>query len=244
MSIDTIRRNHPHGTAARYVTGCRCEACRAANRAAAQRRADRAVSIAQHVIVSEGGPAPQLWTAPGGHVKTRVYARACPGVNGAPCRWKRHLRKDSKGGVCGDCRLQLPEVWNGIVSSAPARAHILALATKGIGWKSIAAVASVAQSILWGVRQGTRPRMRAQALRRVVDVTVDAARSDGHLVAKGATLRHLRRLRDEGYAAVHLARKLGAGPKTTGLQIGKRPRITARTAMKVEQLFQRECGEL
>lgn len=66
---------YQHGTRSRYVTGCRCDACRAANAAAYHERQARAKAAAA-LITTPSAPAPQTWTAPDGSKRLRVYARA------------------------------------------------------------------------------------------------------------------------------------------------------------------------
>lgn len=41
---------------------------------------------------------------PGRVSATRVYKQMCPGTLGKPCPARKHLRSDSKGGLCSLCR--------------------------------------------------------------------------------------------------------------------------------------------
>lgn len=123
---------------------------------------------------------------------------------------------------------------NGIVSAAPARRHVLALARKGVGYKAVAAAASVAPAILLAVKNGRRQRMRAQAVQRVLAVDGGAI-ADHALVASGATWRLLDELLAGGYSKAQIARWLGY--RMPAIQIKRGGRITALTASKVERVY-------
>ncbi len=161
----------PHGTRLRYIGGCRCMLCRAANsryeceRAAARRRGE----------------------------------------------------------------------WNGLVDAAPARAHVLDLGRRGVGYKAVAAAANLAVSTVARIRSGERLRIRALHSRRILAVDVQA-RADGSLVPAKSTWRLVGRLLEEGYTKARLARELGA--QRPALQLGRR-RVLALTAVRVERLYRR-----
>jgi len=125
--------------------------------------------------------------------------------------------------------------WNGVVTAAPARAHVLKLGRQGIGYKSVAAAASVALSVVAKIRSGERRQVRAATARRVLAVTA-AARADASTVPAGPTWWLIRRLLEEGYTKGRLARELGA--QRPALQLGRR-RVLAITAVRVERLYRR-----
>lgn len=233
-----VRRGLPapeafaHGTRARYVTGCRCEDCRASNRRYYHEREARGRALAAE-ISAPAMPAPQEWTAPDGARRIRVYKRACPGVEGEPCPLRAHLRRDSKGGVCRACRHRL--AWNGLVSTAAASAHVRKLGYQGVGYKSVAAAASVGVLTVWKIRSGERMWIRAATERRILAVDAEA-RADASTVPAGSTWRLVRLLLDEGYTKARLARELGA--QTPALQLGRR-RVLAITAVRVQRLYHR-----
>lgn len=159
----------PHGTRHRYMSGCRCTPCRAANsryeceRAAARRRGEGAQ----------------------------------------------------------------------LVPADRARAHILKLGRLGVGYKSVAAAASVAVSVCAKIRSGERRQIRATTERRIV--AVDAgARADSSLVPARATWRRIEALRAEGFSKREIARRLGL--RGNGIQFG-RGRILARTEARVERFY-------
>lgn len=125
--------------------------------------------------------------------------------------------------------------WNGYVSANAARAHILRLGRAGVGQKLIVAACDVPYSIVHSIATGRRLRIRARTERRIV--AVDATvRGDNSLVDSAATWRLLDRLLEGGYSKVQLARWI-VGPHARSLQL-KRGRITARTASRVERVYQ------
>jgi hypothetical protein len=219
-----------HGTRARYVTGCRCAECRAANTRAYHERQARAKAAAAELVAA---PAPRLqeWTLPNGSKGFRVYSRACPGVDGAPCPNGSHLRKDSKGGVCGRCRELL--VWNGLVDAAPVRRHLRKLSRKGVGYKSVADAADVGRTALVELLSGRRRQIRKQAERRILAVTVEAIADHG-IVDGAATWKLVDELIARGLRKGEIAQRLGM--QRAALQLGKE-RVLARTAYAVARLY-------
>lgn len=206
-----------HGTRARYVTGCRCDACRNANRLAYHARKEKARAAA--VDLGAGG------------------ARGpCPGVNGTPCPWSTKLRKDS-GPVCSGCRDSL--VWNGLVSAEKARAHLVALGEQGVGRRAVAAAADVSETILMSIRQGTK-WIRKDTEQKILAVDAGAV-ADHAIVPAKETWRRIRELLRLGYTRGELAQRLGA--ERPALQLRKRE-VLARTALRVEKLHREIMGEI
>lgn len=166
-----LAARRPHGDRVRYLAGCRCAECRAANTSYARQR-ERAIRA-------------------------------------------------------GD--------WNGLVSADRARAHMLALASQGIGRRAVQAATDVADSILSKIRAGTRTQIRASTERAILAVTPEMA-SDHALVDARPTWVLIDTLVRAGYTKARLARELGqSGP---GLQLG-RSRVTVRNAHLVERLHAR-----
>lgn len=250
----------PCGSRAKYVAvHCRCPKCRAANsqyvkardalaKAAARELAadaerSRRQWVRERLSLNAVGvsttrelpagprPCPQVWTAPDGTKQTRLYARACVGVFGEPCRFRAHLRKDSSGDVCSRCRVRL--VANGLVPANDVRAHLKRLSRQGVGYKSVAIAADVSRTTLAKVLSGQKRHVRAQAAQRVLAIDRQAF-ADGALVHAGPTWRRLNRLLREGFTKAELARRLGC--KKPALQI-RRSHVTARTAANVERLY-------
>lgn len=234
-----------HGTRARYVKGCRCDACRASNtayyhvrQAAARERLGEleqrerdAESVLGPAPVS---PAPQLWTAPDGTQAVRLYSRACPGVGGE-CPTRSHLRKDSKGGICRGCRERLN--YCGVVSAAFARAHLLELAAAGVGRRAVAAACDVAQSALAEIRSGHQLRIRADTERRILAVDL-GARADGSPVDARETWKAIRQLRRWGWTLGRISQE-ALGNEVPALQLVG-DRVLARTELAIRRLLARE----
>ena len=171
--LTTLRANcatNRHGTRSRYIAGCKCLLCRAANSRYSSER--------------------------------------------------ERLRK------AGDTR--------DIVPALAARAHILRLAKKGIGYKQVSAAASVAISIMAQIRNGKRLRIR-QSTERAILAVDESARGDAALIPAGPTWRKLNDLIERGFTKTQLGAWLGSTAKVPSLQVNAR-RITARTAMKVERM--------
>lgn len=119
-----------------------------------------------------------------------------------------------------------------IVSTAAARAHLLELELAGIGLRSVSAACDVPRSILFGIRRGTRPHLRADTERKILSVDV-GARADGALVSARPTWKLLREMIGDGYPKSHIAKKLGR--KSPALTIGH-DTVTARNELRVRKL--------
>jgi hypothetical protein len=126
--------------------------------------------------------------------------------------------------------------WNGIVDTAAARAHIKKLARKGVGYKMVAAAASVNKSIVFAIKNGRRPNARARTVRSILAVTPDVSRGDAALVPAASTWRLINLLLEEGYTKGMLAKLLGR--QRAALQIRK-VRVTLRTREEVRALYRR-----
>jgi hypothetical protein len=209
--------------------------CRAANAAYYHQRQTLARAAAG-AIAPGPGPVPQTWTDRHGQTRTRWYSTgACSGpAPGTPCPRRAHLRKDSTGGVCAQCRHSL--IWNGLVDAAPVRRHLIMLSRRGVGYKAVADACDVSKTVLLTVRRATKARVRKSTADRVLAVTVGAI-ADHALVPAGRTWRLVRKLLDEGYTKSALAQRLGA--KTRALQLGK-TKVLAKTQLRVEKLYRFE----
>jgi hypothetical protein len=203
---------YAHGSRARYVAGCRCAECRAANTRAYHQRQAKALAAVGELA----GPA--------------ALSGRCPGVDGKPCETSSKLRRDSKGGVCGGCRARL--VWNGLVDAKPARAHLRRLSRRGVGYKSVADAADVGQTTVSEILSGAKRRIRCQAAKRILAVTAEAV-ADHAVVDGRATWKLLDELLARGVRKAEIARRLGM--LTPALQI-RRARVLARTAYAVARL--------
>ena len=229
--------SHPHGTRARYVAAkCRCAACRAANAKFARDCAARAKARALEVATgSVAAPAPQVWTAPDGTKKVRVYKRLCAGINGDPCPTRSHLRKDSTGDICGKCRIGL--AYAGLVSSDRAREHLKKLAKAGVGKIAVRDACDVAASMLHEIKMGRYPRIRVETERRIL--AVDCGAVADHAIINGRrTHKAIDEMRKHGLTKTEIAQRLGYERKTRhppSIQI--KPDVLARTEARVLRLL-------
>jgi len=220
---------YPHGTRARYVTGCRCGECRGSNVRRYHERQAEAKAAAREVRSVSTRRLVALDDSRG----RRVYKHACPGVAGRPCVGPCYLRKDSTGGICARCRETL--IWNGLVPADGARAHVRKLGRLGIGYKSVGAACDVGHTILLLIRAGKRTRIRASTERRILGVDRGAL-ADGALVPAAPTWRRIDKLLAEDFSRAEIARRLGFS--SPALQFGRK-RVTARTAARVERFYRR-----
>lgn len=214
------------------MLGCRCAECRASNVHAYRARMARARVALRELVPAPPVTVSRVWLGPAGVRLRRVY-HGCPGVEGAPCRWRSYLRKDV-GPVCGRCRDRL--VWNGLVDAARARAHLLALSRVGVGYKQVAAAADVSGTVVAKIRFGHRSKIRAATERAILAVDRDAV-ADHAIVPAGPTWKRIRWLLDEGFTRGRIARE-ALGVQRPALQIGRR-RVLASTATKIERYWSR-----
>ena len=223
-----------HGTRTRYVIGCRCDACRHANVAAYHARMLRRRAAAAEVAPS--GPPGEGIVTRGGRAH-RV--KTCPGANGARCvRGGAWLR--TGGPVCTAC-IDRATVWNGLVSAAPARAHLLMLRRAGIGRRAVSAASDVPSSLIAAVVAGKRTRVRAATARRILGIDA-GARADGARVSAARLNRRLAQMRAAGFTRRELGRLLGCAGL---LQLGKGRRARLRTVARVDRLWRRwKRGEI
>jgi len=224
--------SYPHGTRARYVgMKCRCDACRAAN---TQYARDRAKQAKQRALEDATGgiaaPAAQIWTAPDGSKRMRIYHRACKGIHGQPCPHGSHLRKDSTGDICGQCRIAL--AYRGLVSSDRARAHLRKLARAGVGKIAVRDACDVPASMLHEIRRGRYPRIRVETERRILAVDRQAA-ADHAIVDGRRTHRAIAQMQGLGLTKTEIAQRLGY--QRPAIQI--KPRVIVRTEARVLRLL-------
>lgn len=123
--------------------------------------------------------------------------------------------------------------WNGVVPAAKARAHLLKLAKQGVGRRSVGAATDIADSILFGIRNGTRKNIRARTERKILAVSRQQI-ADHALVDAAPVWKMIAELIEEGFTVSFLARRLGyANP---ALQFGRHV-VLAGTAYRVERLY-------
>lgn len=125
--------------------------------------------------------------------------------------------------------------WNGIVSAAKARAHMLWLAKRGVGRRAVGAATDISDTILSDIRSGRKLHIRARTERKILAVTVSTA-SDHALTPAGPSWKLINELLDAGFTKSAIA--LGIGRKTPALQLN-RESVTVRNAYLVAQLHAR-----
>lgn len=240
---------YPHGTRARYVTGCRCEECRRACREYARERTRKVHEASAEVKPND---LPPLWTT---FYRTsrkgkryEVTARACPGAEGRPCvkggrglrAWLHGAWLKNGGNVCIDC-VARARVWCGLVDATPAMLHMRELAKKGVGYKSVADAANVGHPIAFGIFHGRRRTCRANVLRRILSVD-EGAIADGALVPGDDVIAKLNELHERGFTWEWLSRELRCKARC-GAALLVRPRATgmvlARTVLRIDKLYRR-----
>ncbi len=205
-----------HGTRGRYVTGCRCGDCTAANlRAYHVREARSREAIAG------------LARAPGS---------ICPGWDGEPCPKQRKLRSDSAGG-CAHCRARAG--GNPLVDAKPARQHIRALSRRGICYRTLADAAKVNATTVLEVSRGRKQRIRRSTLESILSVD-EGAIADHALVPAGETRRMLRDLEAEYLGKRRVSEALGYGSYFRPGNYARK--VTARNAQRVRRLHERVTG--
>jgi hypothetical protein len=217
---------YEHGKRARYVSGCRCEPCREANRMYAKAREIRMHELAAQVVTS-GPPIASTMIRKG---RAENILR-CPGVNGAPCaRGGLWLRAGLP--VCARC-LELATVWNGMIDARPAREHIAKLRRAGVGIAQIADAAGVATITITRIA-ARDDSARVATVRAIMAVTVEA-KADGALVSSVRSREIVRLLKRMGMRQRQLAAELGCS--STGMQVARTKRVLVSTERRLERIL-------
>lgn len=218
-----------HGTRSCYVRAkCRCEECRAANRAYYHDRQKKIVGLAS-LIPKEEKRVAQVWTPPGKKPKKRYYRMRCRGVGGQPCPKNSHLRKDSKGGICGYCREKL--LKRVLIPTDEARAHLLALSAKGVGLRAVAEGSGVAYSCLQDIKNRGQKLATPDVVMRIMKVDENML-LDHHTVDGTETWKRIKEMQKTGMSKAEIARRLGY--KNGAIQFKKR--VLAKTELAVKKL--------
>lgn len=237
--------SYKHGSRARYVAGCRCDACRASNTAYYHARRAREADALRELEV--GPPAFEIpivrvaFDPHSGANRTYRFKNPCPGLGRTAveqnqgCPWGSYLRKETLAqGVCARCRAET--VADHLVDASKMRRRLRWLSKKGVGYKAAADAASVARSVCAAVLNGTKTSIRLSTETRILALDVGAV-AGGALVDAAPTWRILDELISEGdFTKTELARRLGYKGDPPALQIGRR-KCTARTAMNVAKFY-------
>ena len=225
------------------MAGCRCRPCTYASaQTVVKRDAEYRAARARIGASGNGPPVTEVRKSPRGTKTIRYSENTCPGIHGELCPHGSILRKDSSGGVCGRCGQQFvrEETWRGLVDAAAAREHILALAEKGVGYKSVADAALVAMSTVFTIKSGRVTRIKAQVSQAILEVDEEAI-ADYTLVDAAPSWRIVRKLmRRHDYTKKRIAEELGQG--SMALQMGKK-QVLAKTAHRLEKLWRDAEGE-
>jgi len=125
--------------------------------------------------------------------------------------------------------------WNGLVSAAAAREHLVKLSRQGVGRRAVSDACGVSATILHEVKMGRKTQIRQRTERAILAVTKHAA-GMALLVPAGPTWRLIKALIEEGFTKTRIARELGY--KAPALQM-RTARITRGNAIAVERLYRR-----
>lgn len=131
--------------------------------------------------------------------------------------------------------------WNGLVDAEPAREHVRALQSAGMGWKTIAATAGVSNGamtkLIYGTQEhGPSKRIRPDTEARLLAVTLNLA--DGARTPTAGTMRRLQALAAVGWSQHRLAELLGWSLGNFSKLIhGRCDHITCATARAVSNLY-------
>lgn len=229
-----------HGTRACYVRNkCRCELCRGANVAYYHERQKKLKKVLTDGIKDRRtkGIVPKaktFWVPKKGKVFERVYTKACPGVDGHRCRWKSFLRKDSKGGICGNCRELLLRADR--VSAKRALHHLRHLSVKGVGTRAVQLASGVSKATLQDILSRAAQRIDRETERKILEVGT-SDRLGGALVSARTTWEYVRWLiREAGMSKAEISAALGN--KTPALQL-RRDFVTQKNARAIARLHGR-----
>lgn len=132
----------------------------------------------------------------------------------------------------GRAALRRQGLVNGIISAKRAQAHLVKLSKMGIGRRAVHAASGVNKSIIRLIRKGTRTHIRKNTERRILAVTISAARP--HTVISAARVWALiKKLLKSGFSKRALAMRLGY---KNSLQLNEN-RVIAKNAVKVFRFY-------
>ena len=125
--------------------------------------------------------------------------------------------------------------WNGIVSAATARGHLLQLSKAGVGRRAVSAASDVSPTVLKDIRTGQKTQIRARTERLILAVTPEMA-SDHSLMDAKATWKLIHEMVKVGFTKTRIASELGCS--TRALQLSK-DQVTVRNAARIAQIHTR-----
>ncbi len=121
-----------------------------------------------------------------------------------------------------------------MTEAEPVRLHLAALSAAGVGYRAVAAAASVSDRTLLKVTTGRSRWVHPKTARAVLGVTADAHEDHG-LMPAAESHRLLGLLRAEGYSMRRLSRELGMANYG---HIIRKEKVTARKAHRIRKLYQ------
>jgi len=154
--------------------------------------------------------------------------------------------KYARGCRCRDCRRsnteyeterskvrkkQGSDVW---VSVEPVKAHLKALSKIGIGYKTVADYSSVGKTTLARILNGKNAKIRKSKADRILAVDKNCV-SGGTLISSKRTQLLIKWLMSEDFTKREIAKRLGL--KAPAIQFGKKKKMTARVAMRLERFW-------
>ena len=124
--------------------------------------------------------------------------------------------------------------WNGLVSAKNARKHILQLAKKGVGRRSISDISGIPESTIIKIKNKERLNIRKATETAILSVSLDFI-TDATLVDARPVWKKINKLK-RVFKEEDIAKLLGY--KNSYLQFRKRF-VTAKTALRVERFYNR-----
>ena len=151
-----------------------------------------------------------------------------------------------RGCRCEDCRQAHaaytaahrkahPDPEAGYVPADRARAHLLFLASHGVGLKAVNAATDIGLPIIIGVRNGSRLRLQKRTEKKILAVTPDLA-LDHALVDAGPTWQRINEMLSAGTKKCEILAALKRAAPIS--RIGN-THVTVRTAAVVERMHRR-----
>lgn len=133
--------------------------------------------------------------------------------------------------------------WRGGISADKVRAHLMQFDNL----QCLADVLGVGRCYLWRIREGQQKQVRPGTEKRILAVDPKMVYQQRLLcmrdtvrVPKRPTMARVRRLQREGFTYTQIARKANVAPR---IFTNKNRNVTARTEMRVEQLYNRIMAE-
>jgi hypothetical protein len=223
-----------HGTRAMYVgEKCRCTKCREANRVYYHSRKNRSIALAAKVVTETKKWAPQTWTTVDGFKEVRFYKQACPGLTKRGCPTRSHLRKDSKAGICGNCRDHIITTHT-LHSSKECLEHLDALSKAGVGVGAVRKATGLSKSALQELRRGKK-WVTPETERKILSVRPTALAEGSRVDATESWQIVKELLKRHQMTRGEISKELGNNGRS--LQMGKKF-IRLSTAKKLKELVE------